>query len=61
VSIGTPAYLLLENLKPALPLALRGFSFGFLSANNTERQFAMLAMINLVKWARPLTGVVRPT
>ena len=27
---------------------------------NANRAFAMLAMINLVKWGRPLTGEVRP-
>ena len=27
---------------------------------NANRAFAMLAMINLVKWGRPLTGQVRP-
>lgn len=27
---------------------------------NANRAFAMLAMINLVKWGRPLTGKVRP-
>lgn len=30
-------------------------------AKNANRAFAMLAMINLVKWGRPLTGEVRPT
>jgi IS5 family transposase len=29
-------------------------------AKNANRAFAMLAMINLVKWGRPLTGAVRP-
>jgi IS5 family transposase len=29
-------------------------------AKNANRAFAMLAMINLVKWGRPLTGVVPP-
>jgi IS5 family transposase len=29
-------------------------------AKNANRAFAMLAMINLVKWGRPLTGGVRP-
>ncbi len=29
-------------------------------AKNANRAFAMLAMINLVKWGRPLTGQVRP-
>lgn len=29
-------------------------------AKNANRAFAMLAMINLVKWGRPLTGTVRP-
>ncbi len=28
-------------------------------AKNTNRPFAMLAMVNLVKWGRPLTGEVR--
>ena len=27
---------------------------------NANRTFAMLAMINLIKWGRPLTGQVRP-
>ena len=27
---------------------------------NANRAFAMLAMINLVKWGMPLTGQVRP-
>ena len=30
-------------------------------AKNANRAFAMLAMVNLVKWGRPLTGEVRPT
>jgi len=30
-------------------------------AKNANRAFAMLAMINLVKWGRPLTGEMRPT
>jgi IS5 family transposase len=29
-------------------------------AKNANRAFAMLAMINLVKWGRPLTGEARP-
>jgi IS5 family transposase len=29
-------------------------------AKNANRAFAMLAMINLVKWGRPMTGEVRP-
>ena len=29
-------------------------------AKNANRAFAMLAMVNLVKWGRPLTGQVRP-
>lgn len=29
-------------------------------AKNANRAFAMLAMVNLVKWGRPLTGPVRP-
>lgn len=29
-------------------------------AKNANRAFAMLAMVNLVKWGRPLTAVVRP-
>ena len=29
-------------------------------AKNANRAFAMLAMINIVKWGRPLTGQVRP-
>ena len=29
-------------------------------AKNANRAFAMLAMINLVKWGMPLTGQVRP-
>jgi transposase, IS5 family len=29
-------------------------------AKNANRAFAMLAMINLTKWARPLTGEMRP-
>ena len=29
-------------------------------AKNANRAFAMLAMINLIKWGRPLTGQVRP-
>ena len=29
-------------------------------AKNANRAFAMLAMINLVKWGRPLTGAVCP-
>ena len=29
-------------------------------AKNANRAFAMLAMLNLVKWGRPLTGEVRP-
>ena len=30
-------------------------------AKNANRAFAMLAMLNILKWGRPLTGVVRPT
>ena len=30
-------------------------------AKNANRAFAMLAMINRVRWGRPLTGEVRPT
>lgn len=30
-------------------------------AKNANRAFAMLALVNLVKWGRPLTGEVRPT
>lgn len=29
-------------------------------AKNANRAFAMLAMVNLIKWGRPLTGEVRP-
>ena len=29
-------------------------------AKNANRAFAMLAMVNVVKWGRPLTGEVRP-
>jgi IS5 family transposase len=29
-------------------------------AKNANRAFAMLALVNLVKWGRPLTGEVRP-
>lgn len=29
-------------------------------AKNANRAFAMLALANLVKWGRPLTGAVRP-
>jgi IS5 family transposase len=29
-------------------------------AKNAHRAFAMLAMLNLVKWGRPITGQVRP-
>ena len=29
-------------------------------AKNANRAFAMLAMINLIKWGRPLTGEMRP-
>jgi IS5 family transposase len=29
-------------------------------AKNANRAFAMLAMVNLVKWGKPLTGEVRP-
>lgn len=29
-------------------------------AKNANRAFAMLAMVNLVKWGRPLTGEMRP-
>ena len=29
-------------------------------AKNANRAFAMLAMLNLVKWGRPLVGEVRP-
>jgi hypothetical protein len=28
---------------------------------NANRDFVMLAMINLKKWGRPLTGEMRPT
>ena len=30
-------------------------------AKNANRAFAMLAMLNINKWGRPLTGEVRPT
>jgi IS5 family transposase len=30
-------------------------------AKNANRAFALLAMVNLVKWGRPLTAEVRPT
>jgi len=30
-------------------------------AKNANRAFAMLAMLNISKWGRPLTGAVRPT
>lgn len=30
-------------------------------AKNANRAFAMLAMLNINKWGRPLTGAVRPT
>jgi IS5 family transposase len=30
-------------------------------AKNANRAFAMLAMIHLQKWGRPLTGEMRPT
>jgi hypothetical protein len=29
-------------------------------AKNANRAFAMLAMLNISKWGRPLTGAVRP-
>ena len=29
-------------------------------AKNANRAFAMLAMVNLVKWGKPLTAEVRP-
>ena len=29
-------------------------------AKNANRAFAMLAMLNLVKWGRPLRGELRP-
>lgn len=29
-------------------------------AKNANRAFAMLALANLVKWGRPLTGEIRP-
>jgi IS5 family transposase len=29
-------------------------------AKNANRAFAMLAMLNVAKWGRPLTGEVRP-
>jgi hypothetical protein len=29
-------------------------------AKNANRAFVMLALVNLVKWGRPLTGEVRP-
>jgi hypothetical protein len=41
--------------------SLTPFSFRYRGlAKNANRAFAMLAMLNINKWGRPLTGEVRP-
>jgi IS5 family transposase len=47
-------FLILKRLWGFAKVRYRGL------AKNANRAFAMLAMINLVKWGRPLTGGVRP-
>jgi len=47
-------FLILKRLWGFAKVRYRGL------AKNANRAFAMLAMINLVKWGRPLTGQVRP-
>jgi IS5 family transposase len=48
-------FLTLERLWGFAKVRYRGL------AKNAHRAFAMLALHNLVKWGRPLTGAVRPT
>jgi IS5 family transposase len=47
-------FLILKRLWGFAKVRYRGL------AKNANRAFAMLAMVNLVKWGRPLTGEVRP-
>jgi IS5 family transposase len=47
-------FLILKRLWGFTKVRYRGL------AKNANRAFAMLAMINLCKWGRPLTGEVRP-
>jgi len=47
-------FLILKRLWGFAKVRYRGL------AKNANRAFAMLAMINLSKWGRPLTGEVRP-
>ena len=51
---GVDSFLTLKRLWGFAKTRYRGL------AKNANRAFAMLAMINLVKWGRPLTGEVRP-
>jgi IS5 family transposase len=48
-------FLTLERLRGFAKARHRGL------AKNAHRAFAMLALHNLVKWGKPLTGAVRPT
>jgi IS5 family transposase len=48
-------FLTLKHLWRLTKVRYRGL------AKNANRAFAMLAMINLNKWGRPLTGEMRPT
>jgi IS5 family transposase len=47
-------FLVLKRLWGFAKVRYRGL------AKNANRAFAMLALANLVKWGRPLTGEVRP-
>jgi IS5 family transposase len=47
-------FLILKRLWGFAKVRYRGL------AKNVNRAFAMLAMLNINKWGRPLTGEVRP-
>jgi IS5 family transposase len=47
-------FLVLKRLWGFAKVRYRGL------AKNANRAFALLAMLNILKWGRPLTGTVRP-
>ena len=49
-----PPFLTLKRLGGFAKVRYRGL------AKNANRAFALLAMINLVKWGRPITAQARP-
>ena len=53
-SIVEHPFLTLKRLGGFAKVRYRGL------AKNAKRAYAMLALINLSKWGRPLTGQVRP-